>query len=165
MSPDILARASPNFSSLVAEQLELALPMTAEQYAAYMMTETNIAAAIRRDGASADPRLAEELARSCVQEQHRRSSLLRLCQLPWAAFSPLANWQIRHVRGDITDSNRDGLAPGESVGTVATTTTVESRETGNSGSHRHRCAASADGYRDRTEGQGSENPRTGIVLF
>jgi len=48
LSPDTLENASPKFHLLVAEPLELALPMTAEQYCAYIMTETNIAAAMRQ---------------------------------------------------------------------------------------------------------------------
>ncbi len=81
LSPDILASASPNFSSLVAEQLELALPMTAEQYAAYMMTETNIAAAIRLGTERAQ--ILDWLRNSLAlvfRNRHRRSSLLRLCR-------------------------------------------------------------------------------------
>jgi ubiquinone/menaquinone biosynthesis C-methylase UbiE len=48
LDTNVLANASPKFRTLASEPLELASPMTAERYSAYIMTETNIAAAMRQ---------------------------------------------------------------------------------------------------------------------
>jgi SAM-dependent methyltransferase len=48
LDPEILAGMNAGFRTIAADRFEMAVPMDAEKYANYIMTEANIAAAIRR---------------------------------------------------------------------------------------------------------------------
>ena len=54
LSPAILAEISPLFRMRTQRQFEIAIPLTPAFYLDYMMTETNVAAAIRSGGPPAE---------------------------------------------------------------------------------------------------------------
>ena len=56
MSPSILGGLAPRFRLIAARELTLALTLKPSFYVDYMMTETNVAAAVRRGNSEAEIR-------------------------------------------------------------------------------------------------------------
>jgi SAM-dependent methyltransferase len=56
LSPSILGRLNPRFRLIASRELTLALTLTPSFYVDYMMTETNVAAAVRRGNSEAEIR-------------------------------------------------------------------------------------------------------------
>lgn len=95
LSPEILERISTGFRLFDHAYFETGIRMTAEAYAAYMMTETNVAKAIR-DGLP-EPEIREWISRSLepVFAGPEREIVFRGY---WACLEPLVVTSHRHFQ-------------------------------------------------------------------